>query len=511
MFPQTLNQLRGLGVLLAFPVFIAAFDARAENGPVALDEVDDPQAQGSVAIDNSGPVAPINFYETGVLSNVGWEGVVTNEGGELDHAFSFEGVEDADFQEYYAELDNRFLRPGMTGNASSYLPFQSMRRLASGFRASFETGIGYDSNTLLSNGGYSSPTHPDRGRKGGTVGWTRLNIGYSNGTENDGSKFFYGFDLGGDILSYDSGENRSGRGTFEPTISPYIGIRGSKTTIRLGATYRFSDGNYLYSYDTRREAPVAENQTWGLNFRVTRELDRGTLSYVYDHLSTDFDADTLLNDQESDIHDLSYLYDPPGFAKTSFGFGFRFGTTETASNPEQDFFEPSIRVNYDATAKTSLDGRIGYAFRDYNGPGAIGGDGRMTYAYGVNWMASERTRLRLEAYRDFSPSFVSTGETFDTDGVRLTMNYALPFWLLHFQGNVGYERANYFSTYTAGPDATRKDDYFRYGLSVGRPVKLCRWIDTSVSVFYDYSDNSSNDFQAAFDRHFAGIRLTGSL
>ncbi|MDF2376056.1 MAG: hypothetical protein P1U81_07425 [Verrucomicrobiales bacterium] len=437
----------------------------------------------------------------------------------LDTVFDYDNLVGPDSEEAVGfgssgeYLQEGFVRPGYADPGSSLVPFRAAQRLAKGIRATMETGFGYDSNTQLNNGGYSSPTHPDIGHKGGAVSWFRFGVGYSSGVNRSaGQRIIYGFDFGGDIISYGSGENDRGRDAAEPYFSPFITFVGGKTTVKITGSYDLSEGNYLFSQDSRREAPTAEAQTYGFNVAVTREMTRGTLGYVFSYLKTDFDANTFLNDQHSAIHDLSYLHDPLGMPKTSLGGGLRFGGYDTARNADESFFEPSFRLSHAATAKTSLDGRFGYMFRDNSDPAADGGEyGRFTYALGMNWNMTERTRLRLEGYRDFSPSFVSAGESFDSDGIRVRTNYASPFWRLSMSAFVGYERADYYSNYSAVASSGRRDGYFTGGVNVGRPVNISRWVDTSVSLFYDYSENDTNDSGAAYDRHFTGLRFTGSL
>lgn len=436
---------------------------------------------------------------------------ISLDGAGYDTSYVFSALDGEDASGYQDTLRDFYLRPGLMDSSDSFVPFRAAQRLARGFRLHAETGFGYDSNTLMHNGGYSSPTHPDLGHRGGTVSWLRVNIGYSGGADGgDGRKFYYGFDLGGDIISYDRSSTAYGRESAEPYISPYVGFRTGKTNVRLGSSYYLKHGNYLFNWDSPREAPLAESQTYGINLSISHQFDHGTLAYAYDFRWVDFESGTRLNDQDSGIHDLSYLHNHPSMPKTGIGGGLRWGSYDTVANPNSDFIEPSFRVSHQATAKTSLDGRVGYSFRDYDGPGAISSDGRMTYALGVNWQASERVSLRTELYRDFNPSYVSAGESFDTDGIQLQANYASPFWLLHFQTHFAYEQADYYST-VAGRASNRSDDYFRFGASVSRPINLVRWLDTSISLFYDYAENASSDFQADFDRHFTGIRLTGSL
>ncbi len=455
------------------------------------------------------PSEPGLFATDSDLANAA-EGVVLDGAG-YDTSYVFSALDEEDGVNYQDSLRDFYIRPGLMSPSDDLVPFRAAQRLARGFRMHAETGFGYDSNTLLNNGGYVSPTHPNLARRGGTVSWLRINVGYSDGVDGgDGRKFYYGFDLGGDIISYDRGGTAYGRSSAEPYIAPYVGFRTGKTNVRLGSSYYLKEGNYLFNWDTPREAPVAESQTYGVNLHVSHQLDHGTVAYAYDFRWVDFESGTRLNDQDSGIHDLSYLHNPPSMPKTGIGAGLRWGSYDTATNPDSDFFEPSLRVSHQTTAKTSFDGRVGYSFRDYDGPGAISSDGRMTYALGVNWQASQRVSLRAEIYRDFTPSYVSRAENFDTDGIQFRANYASPFWNLHFQTHFAYEQAEYYSTVVGG-NSNRSDDYFRFGASVSRPLNLVRWLDTSVSIFYDYAENDSTHFQGDYDRHFTGIRLSGSL
>jgi len=461
------------------------------------------------------------------------EVVVYPDGGIVDSPVPHDAVEfseadleggDSRYSSGEEYLQDAFIRPGIADPSSRLMPFRAAQRLAKGLRLTMEAGTGYDSNTLLNNG-FVQPGGPvpffteDIGHRGGMISYFRLNLGYSSGSSSELSKrVVYGFDIGGDIITYDRGGTSGGRDGAEPYIAPYVVISGNKTSLHLSTRYDLTEGNYLFSSDNRREAPVAEAQTYGFTAALTRELDRGTFTYVFSYLDTDFDAGTFLNDQSSIISDFSYMHRPAGMPKTQLGFGFRHGQYDTARNPEERFWEPSFRVSYRPTAKSSFDGRFGASFRDNAGTGPVTGpvptnegeNARFTYAFGYNWNATARTRLRVEAYRDYSPSLVNAAESYDSDGFRLSSNYASPFWRLSMSAHVGMEWADYYSN-VVGAGSNRDDQFFRAGLSIGRPINLSRWMDTSVSVFYDYSENKTNDFRAAYDRHFTGIRFNGSL
>ena len=427
---------------------------------------------------------------------------------EVDQTFYVEGLDglesvDETQEEYQEYLNERFVRPGVASAGSTLTPFRVATPLVKGVRISTETGVGYDSNPLLSS-------VPGTANRGGGVFWFRLNVGYGNGFDTaDGTRVLYGFDIGGDFISYDSSANANGRDAAEPYIAPYIAVVGAKTTVKLSASYDLSQGSYLPGESFRREDPIAASHTTGFNLAISRELDRGTLGYILSYQSIDFDANTFLNDQDSIIGDLSYMHQPANMPKTGVGVGVRHGKYDTVANPDVTFWEPSLRLSYLASAKTSFDGRIGYSFQDYNG-GAIGPDGEFTFAFGSNWSITERTRLRVEGYRGFNPSYVSPGQSFNATGVRGQLNYAVPFWLLNLSAYLGYEQADYYAT-LVGSATNRRDGFVRAGAEVGRPLALFRRIDTSVSLFYDYVDNDSNDVFAEYDRHYTGLRFSASL
>lgn len=424
-----------------------------------------------------------------------------NMGGGPDGAYSFDGIDDegasAGYQEVFQEL---YVRPGFANGSETFVPFRAARRLARGIRVNSEAGMGYDSDTLLD--GREDPN--------GWVSWFRLGVGFSGGHALAGGRFIYGFDVGGSLFAYESGYQEAGRDNVEPYFVPYVGFVGGKTTMRLSGRYRRNGGNSHIDQGIDREAPRVESQDWGGTFSLSREMDHGSVNGILDYRRVDFRPETSLNDEKSVIGDLSWMYNPAATPKTSFGIGGRTGAYDFDRNPDSYFLEPSFRLSYRATAKTTLDGRVGYAFRWYDDENTIPDDGRWTYALGSNWLATERIRLRVEAFRDFRPSYVSYGESYDSDGVRLHANYAMPWWRLHLGAYAAYERASYYST-VEGVSASREDDFMEYGVDLGRPINLISWIETSISLFYRYSENSSNETVSDFDRHFGGVRITGNL
>jgi len=479
-------------------------------------------------------VSPVSAEEEGLLDDVSTEwadegyaidphlasdsiGARGRADNEVDPTFYVEGLDGLEGsgetqEEYRAYLDQRFVRPGVASAGSTLTPFRVATPLMKGIRVSTETGVGYDSNLLLNGGALGSPAQQNLGNRGGGIAWFRLNTGFSFGQDTSaGTRIIYGINIGGDLISYDSGANARGRGAAEPYLSPYVGVIGAKTTVILSTSYDLSQGSYLPGESFRREDPIAASQTWGFNLSVTRNLNRGTLGYILSYQNINFDTGTFLNDQESIIGDISYMHQPLGMPKTSVGVGIRHGVYKTAANPDNRFIDPSLRVSYLASAKTSFDGRIGYTFEDFDDPGAIGPDGTLSFAFGSNWAITERTRLRVEGYRDFLPSFVAAGQSFDTTGVRGELNYLVPFWRLSASAYLGYEQADYYATLAGAAATNRRDGFVRAGAQIGRPLAIFKRIDTSVSLFYDYVNNDSNDLYSQFDRHFTGIRFSASL
>lgn len=362
-----------------------------------------------------------------------------------------------------------------------------------GFRLFGEAGYGYDSNVFLT---------PEE--KGEWVSFFDLGLSYASSANND-RRFFWGFNLGGKIFSYNSSTAQAGRDKFAPYVRPYFGLNGRKTAIRFDPYYYRNNGNPVDYERSDREVRRSESRQWGIGMAVVRDLDHGSLQGRVDYDETEFDRDDRLNNGYSVVGDLAWLHNPHWAPRTDLGFGVRGGIYDTRDNPKQTFIEPSGRMAFQLSPKTNLDARLGYTFRQYDGGRSIGDDGMFSFGVGANWRATRKLDFRVEGYRDFRPSYVAVGESYNSTGVGLSAVYELPDrWRLRASAN--YERADYYST-LAGAGTDRQDDYIRVGGELSRNLDLLEGIDTHVTLFYYFTDNDSNIPFDNYQQYFSGLRI----
>lgn len=321
---------------------------------------------------------------------------------------------------------------------------------------------------------------------------------------NTGSEgVYYGVNYTGNAYSYDSGSS-FGRDSLEHKVGALLGVNGAKTRFRFNTDYYRNSGNSTEFDQLNRETRRAQSDDYNFAFALSRDLAHSTLEFGAGVNQRDFDPASGANDESSQYGDIAWFYSP-GFApKTNLGLGFRFGQDNYAANPDQEYYTPSVRYRYAATSRTSFHSSLGYEFRDSSNAGAIENTG-IVYDGGVSWVPSAKTTFDFSFYKNNRPSYSTGGEDVDSTGVVLKMNNDLPG---HFvlSNSLGYENAEY-SPNTVGVVSTREDDFFRYRVSLGHPLRLTNDISGSVSVFYTYSDNDSTLAAASFEQHVTGVRF----
>jgi len=357
------------------------------------------------------------------------------------------------------------------------------------------TSMGYDSNTLL------------RSNKevGSWVTWSSVGVSLDVGDES-AMGLYYGVDLLGSVFQYDSRTADGGRNNTEPMLNSYMGLRGAKTNVRVSSMFRANQGNVVDYSDTQREQRRAQSRDFNITVSGQRQLAHGYMTGSYTIDNRNFAQGTGLNDSEGLLTDFAWFY-RPGFApKTELGFGVRAGQFNTANNLDQSYLQPSLRTNYTFSRKTQVFSRVGYDFRNFEGPQSIGSTGAFVYELGSRWSPTAKSALQLSVYKDFSPSIVSGFENFNRAGVRGSFNYGLPWWALQLRLEGSYEHADYFST-LQNMVSTRADDYWLFGSSVSRAFPITRFFEGNVTTFYYYTTNDSTNQVNRFQDHFTGVRL----
>jgi len=393
-------------------------------------------------------------------------------------------------------------RPGTRDPSARFQqPFRGTAGyLIKGLNLWIDTGAGYDSNARLS-----------RDEDDTMVTWFDFGGNWDGDLSlGDGDFFFYGINVGGALFSFGSDDARSSSASFDPSLNPYVGLRGRKTLLRLDGYYDLFEGNDYFYDQNNRESRASEGQSTSYRLSGTRLFKRGTLEGVADYTMQEFDDNRALNDQDSWLVDLGYYHNPHRMPKTDIGGGVRFGEYITSRNPDLFFYEPSLRFRHRQTLKSSLDGRLGYMFREYSGANAGGNRGDITLALGGDWRATERMTFRVEGYREYRTSLVSIGEDFEVTGASLSWRYRLPWWRMHFNATGAWEKADYESN-TILPGSGRDDDYFRFSADLSRPIDIFSWMDSSLSLFMNYRENASSEGFNDFSQTFTGVRLRGSF
>jgi hypothetical protein len=314
---------------------------------------------------------------------------------------------------------------------------------------------------------------------------------------------FYGLNYTGNAYSYDTGST-FGRDSLEQKVGAQFGVNGGKTRFRFSTDYYRNNGNSTEFDQLNRETRRAQSDDFNFNFALSRDLAHGSLEFGAGLKERDFDSGTGVNDENGQYGDIAWFY-RPGFApKSNVGLGFRFGQDDYSANPDQEYYTPSVRYRYAASSRTSFHSSLGYEYRDSDNVGAIENTG-IVYDGGMSWVPSAKTSFNFSFYKNNRPSYVTGGEDVDSTGIVLQMSNALP---AHFtlSNSLGYENAEY-SPNTAGVVSTREDDFLRYRVSLGHPLRLTDQISGNVSVFYTYSDNDSTLAGATFEQHVTGVRF----
>ena len=352
----------------------------------------------------------------------------------------------------------------------------------------------YNSNTTqLSNG------------TGAWMGVFDYGVAFASGDEG-ARGVVYGFNYDGNAYWYENSAAAAGRDPLEHYVGGFFGLNGGKTRFRLDTNYYRNNGNSIEFSGIDREARNAQSHDYRIDASVVRDLDRGSIEFGGGYFMRDFDSGTLLNDQNSYYGDFAFFHKPIFAPKSSLGVGLRVGTDDFTGNVNQDTIAPSFRWRYQASAKTTAYGSMGYESRS-NATSTGGDSENFVYDVGVAWAVSDKTSLDFYAARTVRPSSSGVSQDYTSDAFILTISHDLP-GQFQLAANVGYENADYFSSGAGTVIANlREDDFLRLGVSLSHPVRLCESVGGVMSVFYNYNENDSNLAIASFDQSIAGVRF----
>jgi hypothetical protein len=303
--------------------------------------------------------------------------------------------------------------------------------------------------------------------------------------------------------------------------------RGARTSVGFRLGVENDSGTSIDATDrVRRTGYNAGLQTrFAYSDKFSADLNADFRRSYYDDLigSQDYGAQAYVN----------YHLTP----KVTLGLGGGFSVAEVETGRTQHSENISMRANWVATGKLTVEGTLGVGFYQFNNdePDSVAplGSLRVTYVatqkltfsgdVGVGitrydsgtdsptptfnldatWAMYEGTMLTFNAHSRIFNSVVFTDQNYTSTGftVGLTQNLGIRFVAFV---TTGYEHLEYTAE-DQDVDADRQDDYFfaRFGLQ-WHAFQRC-----SFGIFYEFSQNSSGGQDARdFRRDRAGIQMS---
>ncbi|MEM6910443.1 MAG: outer membrane beta-barrel protein [Verrucomicrobiota bacterium] len=313
-----------------------------------------------------------------------------------------------------------------------------------------------------------------------------------------------------DFFEYDIDTDRD---NVDFSLKASAALNGAKTTAQLSAYFLLNNGNTA-SLDNRiREERSADSSDYGLIFSATRDLPRGYLeasaSVDYRDFEQSFSGAQGLSDYQSYSADLAYFLSP-GFApKMDFGFGLGVGYEEADVSSEQFILEPTARVKWRISAKTSAFASVGAEFRSIDDSGGVTEDDPVNLSFrgGLVWEPSPLTTFTTSVYRDGNSSVSLANQNYNAVGVGFDVSQSLPY-SVSATAFFAYENAEYYSLTAVSTD--REDDFFRGGVSLSKTLNV-PVAPVTVSVFYNYNENDSSDPLSSYDQHLIGAKASATF
>jgi len=243
---------------------------------------------------------------------------------------------------------------------------------------------------------------------------------------------------------------------------------------------------------------TALNASYQFNDKIS--LDMGlnqNLNYVGNGGSPTNFLQNLENSRSwSTMEWLNYEFWP----RLNAGLGVGVGYTIQDGSPDSLNEQYQARVNWRATDKVSFQLSGGLQDQQYLSGGA--GD-LVTPIFGatIQYQPFEQTRLSLSASRSVSPSYYQNQVTENTQ-ITVDLNQRL-LGKLHLDVSGGYGTSKYVASVVGPSPGSRNDTSYSFNARLTRPL-LKRG---TVSVFYQYSDNSSSQSGFAYTSTQVGIEI----
>lgn len=334
----------------------------------------------------------------------------------------------------------------------------------------------YDDNIFLSA----------RDAKADFVGKVSPEIGYSKGDRDsqDGGYLKFAYRPTGVVYARNGGDNR-----IDHEAKASIGVIGRKTALDYTVAYgKLGDA----TPDTGRAADrqVLEQVVriaWVPREKLAVELAAGQSVADY--------ADKVLLDSREAFGEIAlrYAYSP----KTRVGLAYRAGRFEVDEMDDQRFQRLTGKLEWQPREKIRVELEAGAEKRKY----ANGSSVTPVVEGRIEWKASEKTSLFLNAYRREMASAFSAGQNYRLTGASAGISQRIgEKWTANLEA--GAERAAYRQVQGPGGDAGHDTLWF-----VRPSLEYRLTEEMGLEVFYRISSNDSNRAGFGYDQQTAGILL----
>ena len=306
-------------------------------------------------------------------------------------------------------------------------------------------------------------------------------------------------------------------------ISLIYGDWRSRTENFLVADYEASGVFYFENPDQNSFNQIA---TLMGQYRIQRLLMQLRSQYLYltgaERDIGDLATRNLINNSLRLSYDLSdkTALTAEGFANiatyqtffNSYEFGAKFGADyqilqkvrvgpeavigflNVVDSPSQVYEQIRARATYDATGKLSFDGSAGIEFRQFDSENRT----YFVFSLAANYRPFAGTAITLRGYRRLYGSAALEGQDFIATGVELVFSQRF-FQRIYLNVTTGYENDEYVGI-AQDADAGRVDNYVFVRPAIA--FAFTRWV--SISVFYEFRNNFSNDSEFAFYNNRVG-------
>jgi hypothetical protein len=177
------------------------------------------------------------------------------------------------------------------------------------------------------------------------------------------------------------------------------------------------------------------------------------------------------------------------------------GFLNVTDSPFQVYEQIRARATYNATGKISFEGSAGVEFRQFDSESRT----YFVFSLTANYRPFDGTVITLRGYRNIYGSAALEGQDFIATGIEFSSTQRF-FHRLYLTVATGYENDEYIAV-AADTQAGRVDNFvfIRPALAFA----FTKW--GSISVFYEFRKNFSNEFEFAFYDNRVGAALAIQL